>query len=323
MRSSLQTHVTKLLQVREIGILIPLIIIFTIASVFTDNFATTANLINMGRAMSFTLIGAVGMTFILISGGLDLSVGSTLALGGMVTGYFIAMAGLPFPLAILLGLIATAIVGLFNGLVISKLSIPPLIVSLGMMNIARGVVNVMNRGRPYTGFPDSFNALGTMSLFGLPLSIYIAIVVVILGHIVLKYTVFGRCITAIGGNEETARVSGINVAKYKTINYILMSLLAGVVGILIAARLATSMANAGTGWELTIIASVVIGGTSLFGGSGSILGTVIGVAIMEVLTVAMVMLRINPYWQSVVVGSIIVLAVGVDVYRRKYMSAKG
>jgi ribose/xylose/arabinose/galactoside ABC-type transport system permease subunit len=244
-------------------------------------------------------------------------------MGGMVAGYCMAVLGLPILPAIFIGLLAATSVGLFNGFVISKLTIPPLIVTLGTMNIARGIINVMSRGRPYSGFPDAFNAIGTTQIFGLPLSVYIAFLFIIAGHIVLKYTVFGRSITAIGGNEETARVSGINVARYKIINYVIMGLLSGVVGIIIAARLATSQASAGTGWELNVIASVVIGGTSLFGGSGSILGTVIGVAIMESLTVAMVMMRIDPYWQRIVVGAIIILAVGIDVYRRKFMSTRG
>jgi len=262
------------------------------------------------------------MTFILISGGLDLSVGSTLALGGMVTGYCLSIVNLPIPLAILLGLSVAAAAGLFNGLVISMLSIPPLIVTLGMMNIARGAVNVMSKGRPYSGFPESFNEIGQGTLIGIPYSVYIALVILVLGHVTLKYTAFGRCVTAIGGNEETARVSGINIKLYKTLNYVLMSVLSGVTGIIMAARLATSQANAGTGWEMTVIASVVIGGTSLFGGSGSVIGTLIGVAIMEVLKVSMTMLRIDPYWQNVAVGAIIILAVGIDVYRRKFMNAR-
>jgi ribose/xylose/arabinose/galactoside ABC-type transport system permease subunit len=322
-RNNGKSLVKGIFSVKEVGILIPLILICLITAIINPAFASTANVVNLMRSISITVIGAVGMTFVLIGGGLDLSIGSVLALGGMVTGFFLAIVQAPIPIAIVLGLLAAATAGVVNGVIIAKFSMPPLIVTLGMMNIARGVVNVMSRGRPYSGFPDAFNAIAQRNVLGIPFSVYIAFVVIIIGHFVLKYTVFGRAITAIGGNEETARVSGINVSFYKIISYIVMSIAAGVAGILMASRLSTSQANAGTGWEMTVIASVVIGGTSMYGGSGSIIGTVIGVAIMEVLTVSMTMLRIDAYWQRIAVGLIIILAVGIETYRRKYISAKG
>jgi len=315
------SFVKRVLSIREIGILIPLILICVVTSIINPVFATVDNAINLMRSISITVIGAVGMTFVLIGGGLDLSVGSVLALGGMVTGYSLAVLQLPIPVAILLGLAAAATAGMVNGLVIAKLKIPSLIVTLGMMNVARGVVNVMSRGRPYSGFPPAFNAIAQRMVFGIPFSVYIAVLIIILGHIVLRHTVFGRSVTAIGGNEETARVSGINIPFYKVMCYVIMAVLSGTAGILIASRLSTSQANAGMGWEMTVIASVVIGGTSMYGGAGTIIGTLIGVAIMETLTVSMTMLRIDPYWQRIAVGLIIVLAVGIDTYRRKFMSA--
>ena len=317
----LVSFVKRVLSIREIGILIPLILICVVTSIINPVFASVDNAINLMRSISITVIGAVGMTFVLIGGGLDLSVGSVLALGGMVTGYSLAVLELPIPVAILFGLAAAATAGMVNGLVIAKLKIPSLIVTLGMMNIARGVVNVMSRGRPYSGFPPAFNAIAQRAVFGIPFSVYIAVLIIISGHIILKHSVFGRSVTAIGGNEETARVSGINIPFYKVMCYVIMSALSGTAGILIASRLSTSQANAGMGWEMTVIASVVIGGTSMYGGAGTIIGTVIGVAIMETLTVSMTMLRIDPYWQRIAVGLIIVLAVGIDTYRRKFMSA--
>lgn len=305
---------------KEIGILIPLLIICTVTTIVNPVFLSMSNIINLLRSISITLIGAIGMTFVLISGGLDLSVGSTLALGGMVSGYCMSIAGLPVVLSIALGLLAGCAIGFVNGLIITRFSIPPLIVTLGMMNIARGLVNVMSKGRPYSGFPDEFNQIGLGNLFGIPYSVYIALTLALVAGWVLKHTVFGRCIMAVGGNEETTRVSGVNIHKYKVLTYVLMAFFAGIAGIMMASRLSTSQANAGTGWEMTIIASVVIGGTSMFGGSGSITGTVIGVAIMEVLTVAMTMLKIDPYWQKVVVGAIIIFAVGIDTARRRRMS---
>lgn len=321
--SGISKFIKYIFSFREVGILIPLIIICVVTSIINPIFATGDNLINLLRSISVAMIGGVGMTFILISGGLDLSIGSVLALGGMVTGYFLGVAQFPVVISILLGISTSALAGFVNGFVTSRFGLPPLIVTLGMMNVARGVVNVMSKGRPYSEFPDVFNSIGQSSFLGIPLLAYIALVLVIAGHFVLKYTVFGRCITAIGGNEDTARVSGIDVVKYKLLNYVIMAVLSGIAGILIASRLSTSVANAGTGWELSIIASVVIGGTSMYGGSGSVIGTVIGVSIMEVLKVAITMLRIDPYWQSIVVGVIIVLAVGLDTYRRKLISGSG
>lgn len=316
----LTTQAKKVLAIKEIGILIPLILICVVTSIVNPAFAGWSNIVNMLRSISVTLIGAIGMTFVLILGGMDLSVGSVLGLGGMVTGYFLSEMPLPYGIAIVLGLAVGALAGLVNGFIISKFSIPPLIVTLGMMNIARGAVNVMSKGRAYSGFAEGFNHLGQGTLFSVPYSVYVALVISLIAHFLLKRTVFGRSVMAIGGNEETARVSGINISKFKILTYVLSGTLAAVAGIVTAARLSTSQANAGTGWEMTVIASVVIGGTSMFGGSGSVLGTVIGVAIMEVLTVSMTMLRIDPYWQSVVVGIIIILAVGIDTYRRKRMS---
>lgn len=313
----------KLSSNKEVGILIPLIVIIVVTSVINPVFLDADNLINLLRSISITLIGAIGMTFVLISGGLDLSVGSILALSGMVAGFCMSEAALPYPVAIVLGLLAAVAVGYANGFIITRFGIPPLIVTLGMMNVARGIVNVMSKGRPYSGFPDEFNNIGLGDFLGIPYSVYIAFGLAIAAYFILKYTVFGRSVMAIGGNEETARVSGIDVNKNKIGTYVLVATLSGLAGIVMAARLSTSQANAGTGWEMTVISSVVIGGTSMFGGSGSIPGTIIGVAIMEVLTVAMTILRIDPYWQKIVVGAIIILAVGIDTYRRKRMSGSG
>lgn len=279
------------------------------------------NVVNMLRSISFLTISALGMTLVLIGGGLDLSVGSVIGLGGMVSGILL-QSGAAVPLAIVLGLTTGAGVGLFNGLVITGAKIPPLIVTLGSLYMARGVVLVMTKGRPVYPFPDSFNALGTGSAFGIPYSVYIMVILALFFHLVLSKTVYGRCIYAIGGNEETARNSGIAVDKVKVISYVTVGFLAALTGILMSARMNSAVPNSGEGWELRVIASVIIGGTSMFGGIGTIGGTLIGASIMSVLSTAMIMLRISAYWQNIVVGAIIILAVGVDQYRRSNL-AKG
>lgn len=314
--------INRILQNKETGILIPLILICVVAGIVNPAFFSISNIIDLLRSISFTIIVGVGMTFVLISGGLDLSVGSVIGLTGMITGGCL-VKGFPIVVSILLGLLTGIIVGLVNGLIIVRFKIPPLIVTLGMMYIARGVVYVISKGRPFYPFPESFKQIGLGTFSGIPYSIYIALIIVLLGHFLLNYTTFGRSVMALGGNEEATRVSGINISKIKVLTYCITSLLCGVTGILMAARLSSSQANAGTGWEMTVIASVIIGGTSLFGGSGSVIGSLIGAAIMQVLTNAMVLMSVDVYWQNIVVGMIIIIAVGIDTYRRSKLSGSG
>lgn len=257
------------------------------------------------------------MTFILAIGQFDLSVGATYGFGGIITGYMIAVLQMPWPIAVVAGLLMGACIGWLNGTIITRFDIPPFIVTLGMMYIVRGIINVMTQGKPYTGFPESFKLLGTGTLAGIPYSVYIALIILLLSHYIFRYTTYGRCILAVGGNTETARVCGLNIRRIQVSVYVLAGVLSAFVGIISASRLSTAQASAGDGWEMTVIASAVIGGTSLFGGNATVLGTLIGVAIMEVLTVATTLLKIDAYYQRIIVGVIIILAVGIDTMRRK------
>ena len=316
--------VKKVFSSKEVGILIPWILICVITSIANPAFISFNNVINLLRSVSITLIGSIGVTFVLISGQLDLSVGSIMGLAGLVTGMFLDKYQAPVWLAILAGLFAAALVGLFNSVIITKFKIPALIVTLGSMYIGRGIINVISKGVPFGSFPENFKQLGQGTFLGVPYSVYIAFLIMAVGAFALKYTVYGRSTMAIGGNMETARVSGIHIGRIVTLTYVISAVCAGIAGILTASRLSSAQANAGTGWEMTIVSAVVIGGTSMYGGSGSIVGTLIGVAIMETLTVAMTMLRVDAYWQKVVVGAIIIIAVGIDTYRRsKAASDKG
>lgn len=291
-------------------------IICIITAIINPVFISRANLIDVGRTISFTLIVAVGMTFVLISGGLDLSVGSQIGLSGMITGWALVQ-GLPVPVAIIMGIGTGLLFGVLNGAVIVRFHIPSLIVTLGSMYIARGIVFIISRGRPFYPFPDSFKILGQGTFGGIPFSVFFAFLMVIIGHYVLTNTVFGRSVVALGGNEEASRVSGLHTNRIKTAVYMISGVCASFTGILMASRLSSSQAGAGTGWELTVIASVIIGGTSMYGGSGSVIGTVIGAAIMSVLTNAMVLMNVSIYWQNIFVGFIIILAVGLDTYQRR------
>jgi ribose transport system permease protein len=312
-------NIRKLFQFKEFSMLLSLIIICVVTTIINPSFSSIDNILDVLRSISFYAIVAVGMSFVIVSAGIDLSVGSTIALTGIITGYSI-VHGLPVPLAILFGIITGMVVGAINGFTIVRFKIPPFIATLGMMYVAKGVVYVISKGQPMYPFPDSFNQIAQGSYLGIPYSIYIALIVIVIGHFTLNYTVFGRSIMAVGGNEETSRTSGISVARTKIAAYVIIGGLSSITGILLASRLSSAQASAGDGWEMTIIAAVIIGGTSLFGGTGSILGTVIGVAIMSVLSNAMVLLQVSVYWQKIVVGIIIVLAVGIDTRRRNKMS---
>lgn len=311
----------KIISSKEMGIFIPWLLICIVTGVVNHAFFSMNNVINLLRSISITLLGAIGVTFVLISGQMEMSIGSTMGLASLITGMCMDRYQLPVVVSILAGLLVAALIGVVNGVIISKFKIPALIVTLGTMYIGRGAINVISKGVPFGGFPDSFNQLGQGTLFSIPYSVYIAFAAMVIASVVLKYTVFGRSIMAVGGNAETARLSGIHIDKITIITYIISAVTAGMAGILTASRLSSAQANAGNGWEMTVISAVVIGGTSMYGGSGSIVGTLIGVAIMETLTVSMTMLRVDAYWQKIVVGAIIIFAVGVDTYRRSKVSA--
>jgi ribose/xylose/arabinose/galactoside ABC-type transport system permease subunit len=292
-----------------------LVVLVVVVGIINPAFFNFMNIVNVLRSISFLTLAALGMTFVLVGGGLDLSVGSVIGLGGMVTGLLL-QAAVPVLFAILGGLAVGSAIGLMNGMIITKAKIPPLIVTLGSLYMARGVILVLTRGRPVYPFPDAFNAIGTGAFLGIPYSVYILLFFVVFFSVLLSRTVYGRSIYAIGGNEETARNAGIPVDRIKIISYVIVGALGALTGILMSARMNSAVPNSGEGWELRVIASVIIGGTSMFGGVGTIGGTVIGASVMSILSTAMIMLRISAYWQNIVVGAIIILAVGIDQYRR-------
>ena len=314
-KRSLKKVVRRILRQKELGIALPLILIFVITGIVNPLFFSIDNIINMLRNSAFVFIIGVAMTYVFIGGGLDLSVGSNLALGGVIAGLAL-LANIPIWICVLLGVLASSAVGFMNGIFIARFKIPSFIVTLGMMYIARGIVQFLTRGNPVYPLPSNFNFLGQGFIAGIPVVVVVAVVLGIIGHIVLETTVFGMSIFAMGGNRETARVYGINVIRVSILTYVFNGIASGLTGVLTAARLGSALSNAGTGMELQVIAAVIIGGTSLFGGSGSILGTAIGAMIMSVIANGMVFLKISIYLQAVVIGAIIILAVGLDQYNR-------
>ena len=280
------------------------------SSFASPNFLSRANLTALVLGLSFNAIVAVGMTVLLISGGFDLSVGATLALAGAVAGYAMTKFWTcSAPVAILFGLVTGAVVGLCNGLLIAKVGVNPLIATLGMQQVARGMVFLLTSGLGIPNLPDTFNKIAQGKLFSLQFPIYIMLVVVIVGDILLRRWRFFRQSYFIGGNERSARLSGINVDRVKIVNYILMGVLAALTGLLVTARIGTASVSAGQGVELQVISACVIGGASLAGGEGSVLGSLLGVILMALILNGLNLLGINPYWQTIVIGGVLILTV--------------
>lgn len=305
----------KILRSKEIGIIIILIILSILIQIRNPIFLTYSNVIDVLRNTSYTLIIAVGMTFVLIAKGLDLSVGSIMALGGLVTSLSM-FHGLPISMAIVMGLLVGAGFGVLNAVCIVKLNIPAMIATLGSMYMARGVVLVVTKGSPVFPLPESFGNFGKGYLVGIPYVVIIAMILSVVAHVILTDTTYGRKVYAIGGNAETAKFAGINVAMITASCYVISSVLAALAGILTAARMGSGQPSIGDGTEMTVITAVIIGGTSLNGGAGTILGTVLGALLMNVLSSGMNLVGISAYWQKFVMGLIIIVAVGMDMYQR-------
>ncbi len=302
--------------------LLVLVLMIVAMSCLSDRFLTPANGLNIMRQISVNVCLSLGMTLVIVSGGIDLSVGSILALAGAVTAglikYPIALQWLGVEVqfttwgAIVVGLVIGILLGCFNGQMITRLKIPPFVATLGMLSIARGMTMLWTKGFPITGLGDGFAVLGTKSWLGIPAPVWIAGSLIVVFTIITKKTRIGRHIYAIGGNETTARFSGLNVNRIKVLVYTLAGALSAVAGLILTSRLDSAQPNAGTGYELDSIAAVVIGGTSLSGGRGSVWGTVIGCLIIGVLNSGLVLLDVSPFWQQVVKGAVILVAVAID-----------
>lgn len=310
----------KITRRTEMGVLVPMLLLWVITYFFNHAFFSATNMVALFRSISITLIGTIGTTFVFCCGMMDLSIGALSGLSGMVAAICMVNYGVPTAAAIIIALLVAALFGILNGIIVNQFGIPAFIATLGTQYIGRGIVNVISHGRAYNGFPDNFNFWGGFGPFGIPWSVYIALILSVIAALVLKYTVYGRSLMAVGGNAETARVSGINVKLVRIEAFVISAVLSGFAGILTASRLSTAQATAGTGWEMTVVAAAIIGGVSMFGGSASILGAAIGVSIMETLTVSMTMMKVDPYWQKVAVGVVIVLSVGIDTVRRRKLS---
>lgn len=295
-----------------LGILIIVILIF---SLINPRFFTLSNAINVMRQISMNMIIACGMTLVLISAGIDLSVGSTVALAGCVGCWALLKWGIFWGIfaAICVGIL----VGFFNGMIVSKLKVPPFIVTLGSMNIIRGIVLLFTKGEIISNLPPEFLRIGTGRILFIPIPIIVAIIVAIMTNLILENTEFGLNIKATGGNYEVARLAGINVRRILILVYIIIGVLSSITGVVLSARVASGQPLGGIGYELQAIGATVIGGTSLFGGEGRIVGTFIGVIIIGILTNGLNLAGVHYFWQQIAIGLVIIIAVAIDINLRK------
>jgi ribose transport system permease protein len=299
---------------------IGLLVLCAVLWALTPYFLTVSNLLNVAQQTSINAIVAVGMTFVIISGGIDLSVGSIVALSGVVLGTAL-QGGQPLSIAIAAALATGVACGLVNGALVSVGGLPPFIATLGMMSVARGAALVFTEGRPVSGFDEGFRSLATGSVGFIPAPVVAMIVVYAAAHLVLTRTTFGRYVYAIGGNEEATRLSGVAVRFHKTMIYGVSGSMSAVAAIVLTARLNSAQPIAGMMYELDAIAATVIGGTSLMGGEGTLAGTLVGALIMGVLRNGLNLLGVSSFLQQIVIGAVIVGAVLVDtVLKRQHRS---
>lgn len=307
--------------------LIALFILCLVLSILSDKFLTVTNGWNVLRQISVNVCIATGMTLVVLTSGIDLSVGSILALCGAITAGLLKNGiGLPssnlyigFTLlgGVLAGILAGALLGFFNGWTITKFKVPAFVATLAMLTIARGLTMLWTGGFPISALGGNFAVIGTGWFLGIPLPVWISGIIVLLAIVITQKTKLGRYIYAIGGNESAAKLSGININKVKITVYAIAGALAAVGGIIVTSRLDSAQPNAGVSYELDAIAAVVIGGTSLSGGRGTVLGTVLGAIIIGVLNNGLVLLNVSPFWQQVVKGLVILIAVIIDKANRK------
>ena len=320
--------IKKLRQSSNCGTILVLVGMCLVLSIAVgDKFLTVSNITNVVRQFSFNALMALGMLLVIVTGGIDLSVGSVFAFSGVIACLSITQWGLPVWVGVLLGLMAGAIFGYLNGTLITVLKLPPFIATLGTMSIARGLSYGITGGYPIGSLPESFKFIGlgmipSVGPVQIPTPIILMVIFALCFSFFLKKTVPGRHIYAIGGNEEATRLSGVRVHRVKRTVYTLCGLMAAIAGIATAARLGVGQSTAGQGYEMDAIAAVIIGGASVSGGNGTVMGVIIGAAIMGVLNNGLVLLNVSAYWQQAVLGVVIIAAVSFDKLQSKRKSGK-
>jgi ribose transport system permease protein len=302
--------------------LLALAVLMIALSLASDHFLTAENGVNILRQISVNLCLSIGLTLVILSGGIDLSVGAVLALAGAVAAGLLK-SGIDLPMwnvhleltvagAVMVGVGVGVALGLLNGLMVTRLLIPPFVATLAMMSVARGLTQLWTGGYPISRLGAPFGFIGTGSFLAIPMPVWIVVVLCLISLVICHRTPFGRHLYAVGGSERAARLTGLNVDGIRVVVYVVGGALSGLAGILVTARLDSAQPNAGLGYELDAIAAVVIGGTSLSGGRGSVAGTALGCLLIGVLSNGLTLLNVSPFWQQIVKGAVIAVAVALD-----------
>lgn len=309
--------IKRLFRVSEFLIFLVVIALFIIGAIVNPRFLGLENQKVMTRDAAILAIAAIGVGFPIITGGIDLSIGSIVGLGGVLSAYFVVKMGLPIWAGITLALLVGVVIGAIHGLFVTKLKMHGFLITLVTLGVARGSILVLTNGTPITGVPDEYTVLGQGYLFDLiPLPVLICLLVAGLAYYLLRYTFIGRQIYAVGGNIEATRLSGVNVDARIILCYIISVVCASLVGIIQAGRLSLGHPGAGEGFELLAITACILGGLSLMGGQGSVVGILVGALLIGVLQNEMVMLNINPFWHKIVIGLVLLVAITFDYARR-------
>ncbi|MBM3999412.1 MAG: ABC transporter permease [Planctomycetes bacterium] len=309
--------IRRLWAIPEAGILAPLVVCAVVFQSINPTFLGESSVSAILRAMAFVGMIAVGQTWLMISGGIDLSVGSVAGLCAITASWLMKAQGWPVPAGIAAGLAVGAAAGLINGVLSVRIGIPAFIATLGMLYVARGLNYLLCKGYPIYPIPDALKEFGRAEPLGLSWAFLLFAALVVLADLCLRRTVYGRMVYATGGNVEVAAIAGIPTTRVRIACYVFTGALAAAAGILLMCQLNVGQPEIGTGWELDVIASVVIGGVSLFGGVGTVVGTFLGLLLMQVVRSGLVVAGVNTHWQTVAVGVIMVVAVGVDLLRRR------
>lgn len=317
----LRSRMIGLIAIGEVGVIAALIILVALFYILQPAFLSDRNIRAILQVVSFVGIIAIGQTMLLVNGEFDLSVGSVAGLSAVVAAKLMTALALPIPLAILGGILTGAVVGLLNGVVVVKFRIPAFIQTLGMLFIGQGLIQVVTNGAPVYPLPPAIGATGMATVvFGLGWSFVFFIIAAVAADFVLRRTVLGRNMYATGGNPEVARLVGINTNLYKIGAFVTIGILAAIAGMFVMADLASGTTSIGSGWELTVIAGVVVGGVSLFGGAGTMAGGIVGILLLQVVSSGLVVVGVSSNWQQIAIGVIMVLAVGLDIARRRYFT---
>jgi rhamnose transport system permease protein len=308
---------------QELVLLVALVAALAVLSVTAEHFMTVGNLLNQGRLMTEVALVALPMTFIIITGGIDLSVGSIMGLTAILLGVFWQNVGLPLPVAIVLAMLAAVAAGAFNGLLITRVKVPALIMTLATLALYRGLAEGISQARSVRGYPEWFYVLGQGEVFGVPTQLWILAIAIVVFWVVLSRTTFGRALYAIGHNETAARYSAIKVDRIKIIIYSLSGLMSGLAGIIFVSRVSTTRSDMGTGLELDVIAAVVLGGTSIFGGIGTIAGTVLGFTLIQLLKNGLALTGVKGDATIVVIGTVLILSILVTNFLQHRRGSDG